>query len=46
MFNAGKFNGQKFNSIVEVTTPTGLTILDFERAIMRGAFRGIMRGVA
>ena len=30
----------------EENAPTGLTILDFERAIMRGAFRGIMRGVA
>ena len=30
----------------EENAPTGLTILDFERATMRGAFRGIMRGVA
>ena len=29
----------------EENAPTGPTILDFERAIMRGAFRGIMRGV-
>ena len=30
----------------EENAPSGLTILDFERAGMRGAFRGVMRGVA
>jgi hypothetical protein len=30
---------------IAAASPTGITILDFERAVMRGSNRGIMRGV-